>query len=55
MNWEVKIDIYTVLCVRQTASRKLLYSTGSSAWCSVMSWRVGGREVQKEEDRYVYT
>ena len=31
------IYIYTLLCVKQLASEKLLYSTGSSAWCSVMT------------------
>ena len=36
-NWESRIDIYTLLCVEQTARGKLLYSTGSSAWCSVIT------------------
>ena len=31
------IDVYTPPCVKYIASGKLLYSTGSSAWCSVMS------------------
>ena len=35
MNWEIGIDIYTLPCVKQIASGNLLYSTGSSAWCSV--------------------
>ena len=34
---EGSTDIYTQPCVKQTASGKLLYSTGSSAWCSVMT------------------
>ena len=29
--------IYTLLCVKQIASKNLLYSTGSSAQCSVMT------------------
>ena len=29
--------IYTLLCVRQIAGEKLLYNTGSPAWCSVMT------------------
>ena len=37
MNWESSIDIYTLPCAKYIASRKLLYNTGSSAWCSVMS------------------
>ena len=36
-NWEMRIDIYTLPCVKQTASGKLLYSTGSSARCSVVT------------------
>ena len=36
-NWEGGTDIYTPPCVKQIASGKLLYSTGSSAWCSVMT------------------
>ena len=38
-NWESSIGIYTLLCVKQTASGKLVYSTGSSARCSVMTHR----------------
>ena len=37
MNWESSIDIYTLPCAKYIARRKLLYNTGSSAWCSVMS------------------
>ena len=37
MNWEIRIDILTLPCVKQIASGNLLYSTGSSAWCSVMT------------------
>jgi len=38
-------------CLKEVAvsSGKLLYSTGSSAWRSVMTWR-GGREVEEGED-----
>jgi len=48
MNEENSIDIYKP-CVKQTASGKLLYNTGSSAWCFGMTRRdgmgvkVGGR------------
>ena len=42
-SWEIRIDMYTLLWVKRIASgEKLLYSTGSSARCSVMAWR-GGR------------
>ena len=49
LNWESKIDIHTLPCIKQIASEKLLYSTESSAQCSEMTWRgkmgagVGGR------------
>ena len=49
MNWESSADIYTRPCVQQIAGGKLLYSTGSSAQCSVMTNR-GGREAQEEGD-----
>ena len=41
--------MYPLPHIEQTASVKLLYSTGSSAQCSVMTWR-GGREVQEKRD-----
>ena len=51
MNRETSIDTHTLQCVKQIASRKLLYSRGSSAWCPAMTWRGGmvgdGREVQE--------
>ena len=37
MNQEFGTDIYTLPCVKQIASGKLLCSTRSSAWCSVMT------------------
>ena len=36
-NWEIRTDIYTLPRVKQTASGKVLYSTGCSAWRSVMT------------------
>ena len=39
MNLVIRIDVYTVPCVKQIASWNLLCSTGSSARCSVMTWR----------------
>ena len=36
-NWEIRIDIYTLPCVKLRASRTMLYSTRSSARCSVMT------------------
>ena len=44
--------IYTLLCIKQIARGKLLYSTGSSAQCSVMAQRDGmgseGRRYKRE-------
>ena len=43
--------------IKQTASGKLLYSTGSSAWRSVMMSGIGGGGVEerpKREGIYVY-
>ena len=37
MNWEGGTDIYTLSCVKQITIGKLLYRTGSSTWCSVMT------------------
>ena len=37
MNWEIRFDINTLPCVKQVASRNLLYSTESSVQCSVMT------------------
>ena len=53
MNRERRTDIYTLPCVKQRASGRLLCSTGSSAPSSVMTQRVGwvgGREMQEERD-----
>ena len=52
-NWEIRTDIYTLPSVKQTASGNLLYSTGSSARCSVMTYMGGtggGGEVQEGRD-----
>ena len=53
---ESSIDIYTLPCVKQMASGKLLYSIGSSAQCSVTTYRVGigGRRQVQKEGIYVY-
>ena len=37
MNWEIRFNINTLPCVKQIASGNLLYSSGSSAQCSVMT------------------
>ena len=40
MSRESSIDIDTPSCVKHDWG-KLLYTTGTSAWCSVMTWKVG--------------
>ena len=34
MNWEIGIDIYTLICLKQITSENLFYSTGKSTQCS---------------------
>lgn len=36
-HWESSTDIYTPTCVKQITSGKVLYSTGTSVRCSVMT------------------
>ena len=36
-NGESGIDIYKLSCVKETVGGKLLYNTGTPAWCSVMT------------------
>ena len=53
MNWEVGIDIYTLLtlCIEQITKENLLDSTGNSTQCSVVTKM--GRKSKKEKI-YVY-
>ena len=37
MNWEIGIDIYTLLCIKQITNENLLYSTGNSTQCSLVT------------------
>ena len=37
MNWKIGIDIYTLLCIKQITNENLLYSTGNSTQCSVVT------------------
>ena len=37
MNWEIRTDMYTLPCVKQTASGELLYSAWSSTACPSMT------------------
>ena len=51
MNWEIGIDVYTLLCVKQMTTETLLYSTGNSTQHSVVTQM--GRKFIKE-GIYVY-
>ena len=56
-NREIRFDINTLPCVKWIASGNLLYSTGSSAWCSVTT-QMGGRgrgEVREGGDVCIHT
>ena len=58
MNWEMRVDIYTLRCIKQMASGKLLHSPGSLAQSVVMIWRVGlgcKREIQEGGDICILT
>ena len=37
MNWEIGIDIYAVLYIKQITNENLLYSIGNSTQCSVVT------------------
>ena len=43
------LTIYALPCAKPTSSRRLLSSTGNSAWCSVKTWR-GGEGVGRERE-----
>ena len=47
--WESSIEIYTLPYVKQIAIGRLVYNIGSSAQCSVITWR-GRREAQDGGD-----
>ena len=51
INWEIGIDIYTLLYIKQITNKDLLYSTGNSTQYSVMTYM--GKE-SKKECIYVY-
>ena len=54
-NWESSIDIYSLSCVRQTVSGKLLNNTGSQPgalwWPPGAEW---GKEKEKSKGRNLY-
>ena len=46
INWEIGIDIYTLLYIKQITNKDLLYSTRNSTLYSVMAYM--GKESKKE-------
>ena len=52
INWEIGIDIYTLLCVKQITNKDLLHSTGNSTQFSVMAYM--GKESKKSGYVYLY-
>ena len=38
INWEIGIEIYTLLYIKQITNKDLLYSTGNSTHYSVMAY-----------------
>ena len=37
LNWEIGIDIYTLLCIKEITNENLLYTMGNSTQCSVVT------------------
>ena len=57
-NWERSIAEYPLSHVKQLACGAQRYSPGSSAWCSLMTYKGamrGGREVQERGDIWKHT
>ena len=49
MNWEIGIDIYTLLCIKEITGENLLCSTGNSVLCDDLN----GKEIQKRGEIYI--
>ena len=53
MDGESSINIYSLKGIRWIAGEKMLYSTGSPVWCSLITWRDGmgeGTEAREGAD-----
>ena len=48
INWEIEIDIYTLLYVKQITNKNLLYSTVNYTQYSAMAQK--GKESQKKRE-----
>ena len=53
MKWEIRIDICTPLGMKHITSEDLLYSTGNSTWCSVVTW-MGGKSTREGICVYIW-
>ena len=51
INWEIGIDIYILLYIKQITNMDLLYSTGNSTQYSLMTYM---EKESKKERIYVY-
>ena len=57
MNWEVEIDMYTllVLCIKQIASENLLYNSGTplltALWCP--KWALYFEDLVSSNTKYL--
>ena len=49
INWEIGIDIYTLLYIKQITNKKIMYNTGKSTQYSVM-----GKNLKKTGYMYMY-
>ena len=50
INWEIGIDIYTRLYIKQITNKNLLYSTGNSTQYSVMAYM--GKESKEKSKEF---
>ena len=48
MNWEIGINIYTLICIKYITDENLIYSTGNSTQCSMVASM--GRTSKNRED-----
>ena len=45
MNWEIGVDMYTLLCIKQITNENLQYIL-QNLLCAL--WWLNGKEIQKE-------
>ena len=55
MNWEIGIDIYTllILCIKYITNEKLLYSTRNSTQYSIMAY-IGKESKTNKKKEWIY-